>query len=192
MSSRPNILILMVDQFNGTLFPDGPADFLHAPHLKSLAKRSVRFANTYTASPLCAPARASFMSGQLPSRTRVYDNAAEFASDIPTFAHHLRAAGYQTLMGVTHYNPSEEEQLLREQLLHRPAGLLITGLNHNAATRALIARSLRLLADEGMAESALAVDGENLTGANRVYEDCGFQVVKRNTIYRKPLEVPKL
>lgn len=55
--------------------------------------------------------------------------------------------------------------------------------------RALIARSLRLLADEGMAESALAVDGENLTGANRVYEDCGFQVVKRNTIYRKLLAV---
>ena len=31
----------------------------------------------------------------------------------------FRAAGYQTLMGVTHYNPSEEEQLLREQLLPR-------------------------------------------------------------------------
>ena len=52
---RPNILIIMVDQFNGTLFPDGPADFLHAPNLKALAERSVRFANNYTASPLCAP-----------------------------------------------------------------------------------------------------------------------------------------
>ena len=37
------------------------------------------------------------MSGQLPRRTRVYDNAAEFACDIPTYAHHLRRAGYQTL-----------------------------------------------------------------------------------------------
>jgi LacI family gluconate utilization system Gnt-I transcriptional repressor len=53
----------------------------------------------------------------------------------------FRAAGYQTLMGVTHYNPSEEEQLLRGQLLHRPAGLLVTGLDHNPATRLLIARS---------------------------------------------------
>ncbi|MDA4804796.1 sulfatase-like hydrolase/transferase, partial [Enterobacter hormaechei] len=94
--TRPNILILMVDQLNGTLFPDGPADFIHAPHLRALAQRSARFANTYTASPLCAPARASLMSGQLPSRTRVYDNAAEFASDIPTYAHHLRRAGYYT------------------------------------------------------------------------------------------------
>jgi len=115
--ARPNILILMVDQFNGTLFPDGPADFLHAPHLKALAQRSVRFANSYTASPLCAPARASFMSGQLPSRTRVYDNAAEFASDIPTFAHHLRAAGYHTaLSGKMHFVGPDQLHGFEERL----------------------------------------------------------------------------
>ena len=102
--SRPNILIFMVDQLNGTLFPDGPADWLHAPNLKALAARSTRFANAYTASPLCAPGRASFMSGRLPSRTGVYDNAAEFTSDTPTFAHHLRAAGWQTcLSGKMHF-----------------------------------------------------------------------------------------
>jgi LacI family gluconate utilization system Gnt-I transcriptional repressor len=53
----------------------------------------------------------------------------------------LRSAGYQTLMGVTHYDASEEEQLLREQLLHRPAGLLVTGLDHNAVTRKLMESS---------------------------------------------------
>jgi LacI family transcriptional regulator, gluconate utilization system Gnt-I transcriptional repressor len=53
----------------------------------------------------------------------------------------LRPAGYQTLIGVTHYDPAEEEQLLREQLLHRPAGVLVTGLQHSAATRSLIAAS---------------------------------------------------
>ncbi|WP_281289569.1 choline-sulfatase [Puniceibacterium confluentis] len=101
---RDNILILMVDQLNGTLFPDGPADWLHAPNLKALAARSTRFANAYTASPLCAPGRAAFMSGQLPSATGVYDNAAEFASSIPTYAHHLRRAGYQTaLSGKMHF-----------------------------------------------------------------------------------------
>jgi choline-sulfatase len=102
--TKPNILILMVDQLNGTLFPDGPADWLHAPNLKKLAARSVRFANAYTGSPLCAPGRASFMSGQLPSRTRVYDNAAEFQSDIPCFTHHLRSKGYEcTLSGKMHF-----------------------------------------------------------------------------------------
>ena len=53
----------------------------------------------------------------------------------------LRSAGYQTLMAVTHYNPSEEEHLLREQLQHRPAGLLVTGLERSDATRQLIAQS---------------------------------------------------
>lgn len=99
-----NILILMVDQLNGTLFPDGPAEWLHAPNLKALAERSARFSTCYTASPLCAPGRASFMSGQLPSVTGVYDNAAEFPSDLPTYAHHLRRAGYQTcLSGKMHF-----------------------------------------------------------------------------------------
>ncbi len=102
--TRPNILILMVDQLNGTLFPDGPADWLHTPNLKKLAVRSVRFRNCYTASPLCAPGRASFMSGELPSVTGVYDNAAEFPSDLPTYAHHLRRAGYHTcLSGKMHF-----------------------------------------------------------------------------------------
>jgi LacI family gluconate utilization system Gnt-I transcriptional repressor len=53
----------------------------------------------------------------------------------------MRAAGYQTLIGVTHYDFGEEETLLREQLLHRPAGLLVTGLERNEATRQLIAQS---------------------------------------------------
>lgn len=53
----------------------------------------------------------------------------------------LRPAGYQTLIGITHYDPDEEEQLLREQLLHRPAGLLVTGTDHNERTRELIATS---------------------------------------------------
>ncbi|SFI66507.1 choline-sulfatase [Albimonas pacifica] len=117
MTSRPNILILMVDQLNGTLFPDGPAEWLHAPNLKALAARSVRFANAYTGSPLCAPGRASFMSGQLPRRTRVYDNAAEFASSIPTYAHHLRRAGYATtLSGKMHFVGPDQLHGFEERL----------------------------------------------------------------------------
>ncbi|MGV2127681.1 choline-sulfatase [Agrobacterium vitis] len=115
--SKPNILIIMVDQLNGTLFPDGPADWLHAPHLKALAARSVRFQNNYTSSPLCAPARASFMAGQLPSRTQVYDNAAEYVSSIPTYAHHLRRAGYYTaLSGKMHFVGPDQLHGFEERL----------------------------------------------------------------------------
>jgi len=115
--TTPNILILMVDQLNGTLFPNGPAEWLHAPNLKKLAARSVRFQNCYTASPLCAPGRASFMSGQLPSVTGVYDNAAEFPSSLPTYAHHLRRAGYQTsLSGKMHFVGPDQLHGFEERL----------------------------------------------------------------------------
>ena len=115
--AQPNILIFMVDQLNGTLFPDGPADWLHAPNLKRLADRSARFANTYTASPLCAPGRAGFMSSQLPSGTGVYDNAAEFRAEIPTFAHHLRRAGYATcLSGKMHFVGPDQMHGFEERL----------------------------------------------------------------------------
>lgn len=115
--SKPNILIFMVDQLNGTLFPDGPADWLYAPNLRKLAARSTRFRNAYTASPLCAPGRAAFMSGQLPSATGVYDNAAEFPSSIPTYAHHLRRAGYQTcLSGKMHFVGPDQLHGFEERL----------------------------------------------------------------------------
>ncbi len=115
--NKPNILILMVDQLNGTLFPDGPAPWLHTPNLRKLAQASVRFQNAYTASPLCAPGRASFMSGQLPSVTGVYDNAAEFPSALPTYAHHLRRAGYQTILsGKMHFVGPDQMHGFEERL----------------------------------------------------------------------------
>lgn len=53
----------------------------------------------------------------------------------------LRQAGFQTLIGITHYDVAEEEQLLREQLAHRPAGVLVTGMQQSAATREMIKAS---------------------------------------------------
>lgn len=104
MTRSPNFLILMVDQLTGTFWEDGPAEFLDVPHLRKLHARSVNFANTYSPSPLCTPARGSFMTGLLPSGTTVYDNAAEFPSNLPTFAHYLRSAGYYTaLSGKMHF-----------------------------------------------------------------------------------------
>jgi choline-sulfatase len=50
-------------------------------------------------------------------RTRVYDNAAEFASDIPTYAHHLRRAGYYTcLSGKMHFVGPDQMHGFEERL----------------------------------------------------------------------------
>ena len=54
--------------------------------------------------------------------------------------------------------------------------------------RALIAMSLHMFKEMGMAEAGLGVDTENLTGALRLYEGLGFHAVKNYTCYRKPLK----
>ena len=57
------------------------------------------------------------MSGQLPSRTGVYDNAAEFPSSVPTFAHHLRRLGYRTaLCGKMHFVGPDQLHGFEERL----------------------------------------------------------------------------
>lgn len=53
--------------------------------------------------------------------------------------------------------------------------------------RALIARSLVLLRDRGLAAASLGVDLANPNQALALYESCGFRVASSSTAYRKPL-----
>ena len=55
--------------------------------------------------------------------------------------------------------------------------------------RALIGATITALRERGMTEGALGVDTENLSGALRLYESCGFVVSKREATYRKPLKL---
>jgi choline-sulfatase len=104
MSRQPNILLLMADQMAAAYLPSYGHPVVKAPALQRLADRGVQFTSMYSNSPLCAPARFTMMSGQINSRIGAYDNASEFSSSIPTFAHHLRNAGYQTcLAGKMHF-----------------------------------------------------------------------------------------
>ena len=101
---RPNIVIVMADQ----LAPQFTGAYGHkvakTPHLDALAARGMRFDAAYCNSPLCAPSRYAFMSGQLISRIAAYDNASEFKATVPTFAHYLRSLGYRTcLSGKMHF-----------------------------------------------------------------------------------------
>jgi mycothiol synthase len=54
---------------------------------------------------------------------------------------------------------------------------------------ALIARSLRILADRGLEQAALGVDAENPTGALSVYEAMGFRRHRTGVSYRKEFTV---
>jgi mycothiol synthase len=54
--------------------------------------------------------------------------------------------------------------------------------------KALIARSMRLLQEQGMTEVALNVDTQNPTGALQLYEGLGYRAVRELTTYEKPLD----
>ena len=70
-AKAPNILIVMADQMAPAFLPIYGHPLVRAPNMQALARDGVVFDSAYCASPLCAPSRASFMSGLLPSRTRV-------------------------------------------------------------------------------------------------------------------------
>jgi choline-sulfatase len=101
---RPNVLLLMVDQLAAGWLPAYGHDAVRAPALDALAEQGVVFGSAYCPSPLCAPSRAALLTGRLPSRIGVYDNAAELRASEPTVTHRLRAAGYDTcLSGKMHF-----------------------------------------------------------------------------------------
>ena len=109
--------MIMADQLVPSALPFHGNPVTRAPAMSSLAASGVVFDAAYTASPLCSPARASLLTGLLPSRTSVYDNAAEFAAHIPTFAHYLRGAGYRTVLaGKMHFCGPDQLHGFEERL----------------------------------------------------------------------------
>jgi len=87
-----------------------------------------------------ARALASQRSVQVPVLVPLLSNTL-FVDVLDAVHRTLFPNGYQALIGVTHYDPGEEEQLLRTYLAHRPAGLLVTGFDRTEASRQLIAAS---------------------------------------------------
>jgi choline-sulfatase len=103
-SQRPNILVIMSDEHAPQFSGFGGHPLVKTPHLDQLAARGVLFRNAYCNSPLCVPSRMSFMTGRYPHHNGAYDNATALSSDAVTWAHLLRAAGYDAaLAGKQHF-----------------------------------------------------------------------------------------
>jgi len=103
-TKRPNFLIIMADFMGALTLPAYGNPVAKTPAISALAENSAVFRNAYCNFPLCVPSRASMMTGLLPATIGAYDNGAEFASHIPTFAHYLRRMGYRCeLSGKIHF-----------------------------------------------------------------------------------------
>ena len=91
-----NVLFIASDDMSSDLNTFGNPD-VHTPNFDRLAKMGVVFNKAYNQAPLCAPSRASLMTGYLPDKTGVYDLGPTFRESLPdavTLSQMFKENGY--------------------------------------------------------------------------------------------------
>jgi len=98
---RPNLLFLMTDQQRFDALSYAGNKVLKTPNLDRLAREGAWFENTHAQCAVCAPARASILTGHTVANTQVISNKqAHFREDtgvmpMKTFDEILSANGYE-------------------------------------------------------------------------------------------------
>lgn len=114
---KPNIVVVQADQLAPQALGAYGDEAARTPHIDALAEDGAVFDRAYCTTPLCAPSRASMMTGRMPSDLGCHDNGDDFPSSVPTFAHHLRNAGYHTaLIGRMHFIGPDQHHGFEERL----------------------------------------------------------------------------
>lgn len=104
-----NLIVIMSDEHQARALGCAGHPFVQTPNLDSLAARGTRFANAYTPSPICVPARASFATGLYPHQTRLWDNAMPYTGAIRGWGHALQEKGVPVeSIGKLHYRDEDD------------------------------------------------------------------------------------
>ena len=81
-AAKPNIIYIMCDDMGyGDLGCYGQK-YISTPHIDNMASEGMRFTQAYAGSPVSAPSRASFMTGQHSGHCEVRGNK-EYWRDVP-------------------------------------------------------------------------------------------------------------
>lgn len=98
--SRPNLLLITLDQFRADCLGVAGHPVVRTPHLDRLASEGVRFTHHFSNCAPCAPGRASLLTGLWQMNHRVTSNGAPLADHLPMLPRLLREHGYDpTLFG---------------------------------------------------------------------------------------------
>jgi len=102
MEDRPNVLVISIDDLNDWVGCLGGHPQARTPNIDRLAERGTLFANAHCQAPICTPARASLVTGLLPTTTGHYFlfptmKDSGVLQDHPTLLDAFRAAGYRTM-----------------------------------------------------------------------------------------------
>lgn len=112
---QPNVILILADDLAPGDLAGGDGRPTRTPNLDQLATESVQFSQAYSASCVCAPARAALLTGRYPHRTGVvtlnqnkYPKMTRIRPDETTIADVLKHAGYKTgLIGKWHTGRGE-------------------------------------------------------------------------------------
>lgn len=111
-----DILVLMTDQHRADWIGTFGAGHVRTPNLDGLAAEGAVFTRCMTTSPICMPARASFLTGMYPHNLGMWHNVGRVRDVRETYLHPLRAAGYRTChVGKSHLCPHGGGKDLRDE-----------------------------------------------------------------------------
>ncbi len=96
---KPNVLFISIDDLRTSLgvYED---PIVHSPHIDKLASEGITFREAFCQSAVCAPSRASLMTGVRPDSTRVWhlgDKFREINPQAVTMPQHFSKFGYRTV-----------------------------------------------------------------------------------------------
>ena len=129
MTTAANLIFIQSDNHNRQVTGCYGHAIVKTPTLDKLARLGVRFANSYSTSALCCPARAAMATGRYPHQTGYWDNALAYDGRFATWMHRLRAAGQTvTAIGKLHYRSSDDDNGFTEEIetmhLHEGKGAI--------------------------------------------------------------------
>lgn len=109
---KPNVLFIAVDDLRPQLNCYGKKQIV-SPNIDRLAREGLLFERTYCQQAVCAPSRASILTGLRPDSTRIYDlntPVRKALPDVLTLPQHFRNNGYETLsIGKIYHHPNDDK-----------------------------------------------------------------------------------
>ena len=114
-SKRPNILFIMSDDHAYQAISAYDSTLINTPNIDRIAKEGMLFTNASVTNSICAPSRATILTGKHTHINGKIDNLSPFDTTQVTFPQLFKKAGYQTAMfGKLHFgnNPKGVDDLM--------------------------------------------------------------------------------
>jgi arylsulfatase A-like enzyme len=97
-----NFVVVLVDDMRWDDFGAGGNPFIKTPNIDRVAAEGARFVNAFTATPLCSPSRASFLTGVHTHAHGIIDNTSRGGHELDTFPRRLQSEYDTAFIGKWH------------------------------------------------------------------------------------------